>query len=115
MSVAKAQAVPFTVNSTETAVVTWDVKDVRTLSISIKNTGSEAVTPYLKRRVFPGDDWGPSPLSFDTPAQDGVIQPGETGAKDVDCASNGEVGLFATSALVSSTILYSVRPDDGTR
>lgn len=115
MGVAKAQGVAASVTSTETLVADWDVKDVTFLSVRVTNTGSEALTAYFKRKAYPGDPWGPSPLAFDTPAGDGVLQPGETGHKDVDCAANSSVGLFGASALVSTTLTYSVRPDEGTR
>lgn len=99
----------------ETELGLWDVRDSVVLSISVRNTGAEAMTPYLKARLDLSEPMGPSPLTFNTPDGSGVLQPGETGRVDVDCGANLEVGAYGQAAVVSTTVMVTARPDEGSR
>lgn len=99
----------------ETELGLFDVRDTAILSISVRNTGAEACTPYLKARLDLSEPMGPSPLTFNTPDGSGVVQPGETGRVDVDCGANVEVGVYGQAAVVSTTVVVTARPDEGSR
>jgi hypothetical protein len=103
------------VSAVEDELFAWDVRDAVVLSLQVRNTGAEAVTLSLKRRIDPAEPWGPSPLLVNTPSGDGVLQPGEAGAVDIDCGANLEVALFGRAAVVSSTVVVTARPDEGSR
>lgn len=110
-----ARTDPLTVNATATDLAFWDVRDTVVLSILVENTGSEAVTPVLRARVDPANPWAPSPLTFNTESQDGVIAPGTTGRVDVDVGGNLELYLGAQAATLSSTVRVTARSDRGKR
>ena len=111
----KQRPTPVTCLAVETELGAWDVRDAVILSISVRNTGVEALTPYLKARFDLSEPYGPSPLTFNTPSGDGIIQPGETGRVDVDCGANLEVAAYGQAATVSTTAMVAARPDEGSR
>lgn len=111
----KQRPTPVTCLAVETDLGAWDVRDSTILSIMVRNAGVEAMTPYLKARIDLSEPYGPSPLTFNTPGGDGVIQPGETGRVDVDCGANLEVACYGMAATVSTEVWVTARPDEGSR
>jgi len=108
-----ARSAPITVAASLTDVGQWDVRDTVVLSLVLENEGAEAVTPVLKARVDPANPWAPSPLTFSTESQDGVIAAGTTGRLDVDTGANVELYLGAQAATLSSSVRITARSDRG--
>lgn len=104
-----ARSEPITVLATLTDLGAWDVRDSSVLSLCVENVGAEAVTPVVKARPDPLNDWGPSPLTFCTDSGDGVIAPGTVGRLDVDPGANLEVYLGAQAASLSSSVRITAR------
>lgn len=99
----------------ETELGAWDVRDATILSVTLRNTGAEDFTPTIKARIDPSEPMGPSPLTFSTVSGDGVVRPGESARVDIDCGANLEVGVYGQAAVVSTTVVVTARPDEGTR
>lgn len=105
------------VTPTSTLGVAWDVRDTVVLGVQVEVTGAEPVTCVVVARIDDSFEWGPSPLTLNTPANDGagVLQPGETGRVDIDAGANLEVGLFFACPTVASEVLVGGRRDGGKR
>ncbi len=108
---------PVAVSPTLAEGAAWDVRDTVVLGVQVTVTGAEPVTVVVVARIDDSFDWGPSPLTINTPANDGagVLQPGETGRVDIDAGANLEVGLFFSCPTVASSVLVGGRTDGGKR